>query len=141
MPSITNDAPLCHHLQHKILTPSQLARDRYLAVLAHWPKDPLRPSCQLQDVLRKRLDEQNKFPGVSTGNPKDEQAQVNALASLLGNRYKTNYAPWGEMGTNLYSPKSKPTYYKELMEDLEQAPTRSWLQRIGKRLGGMIRFS
>ena len=37
-------------------------------------------------------------------------------------------------------PQSNPTYYIELMKELEEAPTRTFLQWVGKRLGGMIRL-
>jgi hypothetical protein len=42
---------------------------------------------------------------------------------------------------SIFEPKSNPTYYKDLLKELEEAPNRSWLGRIAKRLGGMIRFS
>ena len=38
-------------------------------------------------------------------------------------------------------PKSNPTYYKDLITELEEAPKRSWLDRVKKRLGGMVRFT
>lgn len=42
---------------------------------------------------------------------------------------------------SLLEPKSNPTYYTDLMIELEEAPKRSWLGRIGKRLGGLIRIT
>lgn len=115
-------------------------RRTYTAALTHWPKDPLRPTCQLQDVLSKRLAESNKFPGENNKNP---GAQVNALVSLLGNRYLHKYptSPAPESATGgMLSPRSNPTYYDDLMRDLDAAPTRSWGQRVGLKLKGMFRW-
>jgi cytochrome b pre-mRNA-processing protein 6 len=42
---------------------------------------------------------------------------------------------------SMFEPKSNPTYYKDLVKELEEAPNRSWLGRIAKRLSGMIRFA
>lgn len=114
-------------------------RRTYTAALTHWPKDPLRPTCQLQDVLSKRLSESNKFPGSD----KNPAAQVNAFVSLLGNRYLNKYptSPAPESATGgMLSPRSNPTYYEDLMRDLDAAPTRSWAERVGLRLKGMFRW-
>ncbi|KAL1835208.1 hypothetical protein VTK73DRAFT_6011 [Phialemonium thermophilum] len=101
--------------------------------LARWPRDPLRPDCQLQDVLARRLEKQ-----AAAGGAFDEQAelqQANALYTLLENRYKNKYRI-----QKLLAPASKPSYYADLLRELEEAPKRTWLQRLGKRLGGMIRL-
>ncbi len=37
-------------------------------------------------------------------------------------------------------PKSNPEYYNNLIKELEEAPTRSWLTRVTNRLKGMIRI-
>ncbi|KAL1839266.1 hypothetical protein VTJ49DRAFT_1703 [Mycothermus thermophilus] len=95
--------------------------------LARWPQATLRPDCQLRDVLSKRLEQQGKA----------DLKEVNALYSLLEDRYKKKYpAP-----AKLLEPKSNPTYYKDLLRELEEAPNRSWLGRIAKRLSGMIRLT
>ena len=36
--------------------------------------------------------------------------------------------------------KSQPTYFKDLVREIEEAPKRTWLERLGKRLAGMIRL-
>ncbi|POS80973.1 hypothetical protein DHEL01_v200646 [Diaporthe helianthi] len=125
-------------------TPLALRRT-YTTALTHWPKDPLRPTCQLQDVLSKRLAESNKFPGPddSSSSSKNPAAQVNALVSLLGNRYLHKYptSPAPESATGgMLKPRSNPTYYEDLMRDLDAAPTRSWGQRVGLKLKGMFRW-
>lgn len=131
-----------NHPRRKIrLTKSQALRRTYTTALTHWPKDTLRPTCQLQDVLSKRLAESNKFAGPDANtNP---AAQVNALVSLLGNRYLHKYptSPAPESATGgMLKPRSNPTYYDDLMRDLDAAPTRSWVQRAGLKLKGMFRW-
>jgi cytochrome b pre-mRNA-processing protein 6 len=42
--------------------------------------------------------------------------------------------------TKLFEPQSNPTYYKDLVKELEEAPKRSFWGRLAKRLGGMIRL-
>ncbi|EAQ91944.1 hypothetical protein CHGG_00179 [Chaetomium globosum CBS 148.51] len=131
------------------------AANHFRGALARWPKDPLRPECQLQDILAKRL-EKGKLAPVTAG-AKQEQAdikQANALYSLLEDRYKNKVcAFWHLQGTcaeanlaqyrpaaKIFEPQSNPTYYKDLVKELEEAPTRSWLQRLGKRLSGIVRM-
>ncbi|KAH6649492.1 hypothetical protein F5144DRAFT_616644 [Chaetomium tenue] len=118
------------------------AANHFRGALARWPKDPLRPECQLQDVLAKRL-EKGKLAPVTAG-AKQEQAdvkQANALYSLLEDRYKNkaNLAQY-RPAAKIFEPQSNPTYYKDLVKELEEAPTRSWLQRLGKRLSGIVRM-
>ena len=40
----------------------------------------------------------------------------------------------------LLRPKSNPKYYTDLVKELEEAPNRTFLGRMAKRLGGIIRF-
>lgn len=40
----------------------------------------------------------------------------------------------------MLEPKSQPTYFQDLVREIEEAPRRSWLERLGKRLSGMIRL-
>lgn len=40
----------------------------------------------------------------------------------------------------MLEPKSQPTYFEDLVREIDEAPNRSWLERLGKRLTGMIRF-
>ncbi|KAB5533459.1 hypothetical protein GE09DRAFT_1227475 [Coniochaeta sp. 2T2.1] len=106
----------------------------FTEALAKWPRDPLRPDCQLHDVVGKRIEKELAQAG---GTATEAQIkQVNALYSLLENRYKSTYRISG----SLMKPKSNPTHYTDLMKELEEAPTRSWFGRIGKKLGGLIRL-
>lgn len=119
----------------------QALRKSYLAALQRWPKDPLRPECQLQDVLSRRLLASSRFPGKDQDGDAPAR-QVNALLSLLADRYAGRYAvdPADSRSGGLMAPRSNPTYYGDLMRDLEQAPTRTPLQRFGLKLKGMFRW-
>jgi cytochrome b pre-mRNA-processing protein 6 len=71
------------------LTSPQAAANHFRGALTRWPKDALRPECQLQDVLTKRLAKGTLAP--ATRDITQEQAdlkQANALYSLLEDRYK-----------------------------------------------------
>ncbi|KAK3361775.1 hypothetical protein B0T24DRAFT_598688 [Lasiosphaeria ovina] len=109
--------------------------------LERWPKNPLRPDCQLQDVLAKRLEAGTLAPphalknGVSKAEA--EMKQANAFYSLLENRYKSIYKLKGD----IMNPHSNPTYYQDLITELDEAPTRSWLDRTLNKFKGMIRFT
>lgn len=71
----------------------QVAYKHFQRVLAQWPKDRLRPESQLQDVLTKRIDKQfaEQKAGSTAGvlSEEAELKQVNAMYSLLEDRYKT----------------------------------------------------
>lgn len=41
----------------------------------------------------------------------------------------------------LLKPQSNPTYYEELIKELEMAPKRNWLQNFVTNLRGKVRFS
>ncbi|KAL1888371.1 hypothetical protein Sste5346_009578 [Sporothrix stenoceras] len=132
---------------------------QYKAAFARWPKDLLRPDLQLQDALggqhlAERLGGRRvaaspvtdiaiqKATGRAPANPPTadlgQLRQVNALYSLLDNRYKSKYP----LATGvLMAPRSNPTYYGDLMTELEEAPKRSFFGRVKKRLGGMFRLS
>ncbi|GAB1316973.1 Cytochrome B pre-mRNA-processing protein 6 [Madurella fahalii] len=115
-----------------------VAARHFQGVLNRWPKDPLRPECQLQDVLAKRLEKGALAPaakGAAQGQA--DLKQTNALYSLLEDRYKTKY----RAATKIFEPESNPAYYNELIKELEEAPNRSFLGRIAKRLSGMIRLT
>jgi cytochrome b pre-mRNA-processing protein 6 len=70
----------------------------------------------------------------------DEQAeleQANALYSLLENRYAKQFLLSGR----LRAPASNPTYYDDLITEMQEAPHRSWFGAIMKRIKGSMRFS
>ncbi|KAI1645015.1 uncharacterized protein F4817DRAFT_345337 [Daldinia loculata] len=106
------------------------AQRHVLRALGQWPKDTLRPQIQFQDVLRKR------FESSSGMSEQDQLKQANALYSLLDNRYKKTYPITG----SLLRPRSKPTYFTDLVKELEEAPTRSYLDRLWLRVKGIVRI-
>lgn len=137
---------------------SQILNKQYKAAFARWPKDLLRPDVQLQELLggqhlADRLGGRRsaaspitdiaiqKATGRAPANPPTSDLgqlrQVNALYSLLDDRYKKQYCLTGV----LMAPRSNPTYYSDLMTELEEAPKRSFFGRVKKRLGGMFRLS
>lgn len=59
---------------------------------------------------------------ASPANTQFEQAQVNALYSLLEDRYSKKYA----LSPGVLKPASSPEYYTKLMEEIEKAPKKSW---------------
>ncbi|KAK3385281.1 hypothetical protein B0H63DRAFT_449348 [Podospora didyma] len=109
--------------------------------LERWPKDALRPDCQLQNVLAKRIAAGTLAPPHAlTGGASKAEAelkQANALYSLLDNRYMNSH----KIRDGLMQPKSNPTYYKDLITELEVAPTRTWLGRLKNKFKGVIRFT
>ncbi|KAI1747610.1 hypothetical protein F4782DRAFT_520608 [Xylaria castorea] len=102
-----------------------------LRALGQWPKDTIRPEVQFQTVLHKRF-EQSKL-NISE---EEQLRQANALYSLLENRYKRTYPITG----TLLQPKSNPTYFTNLLKELEEAPNRSWFDRFLLRIKGVVRL-
>jgi hypothetical protein len=74
------------HITQKVLRHFEVA-------IEAWPRDRLRPECQLSTVLAKRLEQKTISPntaGRSDGaREKADLQQVNALLSLVENRYQT----------------------------------------------------
>jgi len=66
-----------------------------------------------------------------------DEAQINALYSLLENRYSSMYPTSPEM----LRPQSKPEYYEDLAAEMEAAPKRGWWAQKMLRLRGMIRLN
>ncbi|KAL9080837.1 MAG: hypothetical protein Q9159_007494 [Coniocarpon cinnabarinum] len=68
---------------------------------------------------------------------KEEMEQVNALYSLLENRYEKTYA----CSERLMRPQFREGYYEELAREMEEAPRRSWWMRKWLRWRGIVRLS
>ncbi|KAK0724882.1 hypothetical protein B0H67DRAFT_598340 [Lasiosphaeris hirsuta] len=120
---------------------SKKALELFSRALQRWPKDTLRPDCQLQDVLAKRMATGEVLPpslfARSAGAKAEaEMRQVNALYALLGNRYSLKY----KLSDKIMRPRSNPTYYTDLLVEIEEAPNRTWFNRIAKKFGGMFRL-
>ncbi|KAL7796716.1 hypothetical protein V8C34DRAFT_284918 [Trichoderma compactum] len=111
-----------------------LARRIYSDVFAKWPKQDLRPDYQFQDVLAKVVDE--RFNNYKPSIEPEELLKARALQFLVQNKFRDRYKLKGPM----LEPKSQPTYFEDLVREIEEAPKRTWLERLGKRLSGMIRL-
>ncbi|KAH7349626.1 hypothetical protein B0T11DRAFT_289578 [Plectosphaerella cucumerina] len=112
---------------------SQISK-HYQRALAMWPKDELRPHVQFAEFIQRGVDKR-----LAAGTPdKKELQQLNALYSLAEDRYSKKYAL--AKTSNILNPQSQPTYFRDLLRELEEAPSRSWLQHMSKRLSGMFRW-
>lgn len=103
--------------------------------------------------MRKRLDHHtgraiSKAPGKDNGSAAAaaspilwqegaEVKQAQVLASLLENRYASKYP----MPASLRNPKSNPTYYDDLIREMQEAPNRSWFGGVMKRFKGALRLT
>ncbi|KAG6038689.1 hypothetical protein E4U41_003856 [Claviceps citrina] len=110
------------------------ARRIYADAFAKWPKQDLRPDYQLQDVLRAAVDE--RYRNFKPSMEAEETLKARALQFLVQNKYNDRFKLRGPM----LEPKSQPTYFSDLVREIEEAPRRTWLERLGKRLSGMIRL-
>ncbi|KAF1352003.1 hypothetical protein BDV97DRAFT_397059 [Delphinella strobiligena] len=123
----------------------------YTRLLTKWPVDRLRPEISFQDVLRKRIaaaptpqinpanTAQAEVPSsanVARSTPAAELREINALYSLLENRYSHEFP----LSTKMMNPTSMPNHYKDLAAELDQLPGRSRFQSFIKRLSGMVRW-
>ncbi len=106
----------------------------YSEVLAKWPKQDLRPDYQLQDIIRTSIEK--RFEHYKPSMEAEEVFKARSLQVLQQNRFMDKYKLKGPM----LEPKSQPTYFADLAREIEEAPKRTWLERIGKRLSGMIRL-
>jgi len=70
-------------------------------------------------------------------NEQKELEQANALYALLEDRCAKKF-PLPQM---LRTPASNPTYYDDLITEMQEAPTRSWFGGLIKRVQGSLRFS
>ncbi|OCK73681.1 hypothetical protein K432DRAFT_364557 [Lepidopterella palustris CBS 459.81] len=132
----------------------------YARLISLWPKDALRPTVSFQSTLQYRASQFSPAPTTATSSspnassnpspspspapaslskpdPKAELLNINALYSLLENRYSKRYP----ISPRLLRPTSNPTYYDDLIAELEAAPTRSWFARKMEGWKRMIRFS
>lgn len=136
MESCPNNQWLPHYLQSLLL---QTLNARIAHLIKHWPSDLVRPSSvSVQNYLGSRLP---KSEG-GTADPQHQgksplsESSVNALYSLLDNRYSKRYP----LPHKLRYPASNPEHYDAVVREFEEAPSRNWLGRLGKKLRGMFRF-
>ncbi|KAF2241996.1 hypothetical protein BU26DRAFT_524632 [Trematosphaeria pertusa] len=115
---------------------STIAR-HYTRLLSLWPKDLLRPNLPFTRTIEYRgapfgvkplsapdaKTDTIKAAPLANADPKLELANINALYSLLENRYSKAYP----MSPGVLKPASNPEHYDRLMEEIERAPNKSWL--------------
>ena len=58
--------------------------------------------------------------------------RVGAAANHCAKQYK--------LSGRILEPKSQPTYFADLVREIEEAPKRTWFERLGKKLSGMVRL-
>ncbi|KAK1963491.1 hypothetical protein LZ32DRAFT_609940 [Colletotrichum eremochloae] len=114
-------------------TTSQAYR-HFRNALALWPKDNLRPETQFSEIIQRGIERRYTAPNVV--DEVKELKQANALFALADDRFKKRFSLNGE----LLKPASQPTYFNDLLRELEEAPNRGWLQNMSKKLSGMFRF-
>ncbi|ORY09731.1 hypothetical protein BCR34DRAFT_454189, partial [Clohesyomyces aquaticus] len=124
----------------------------YARLISLWPADPLRSTSPFTKTLSARAAQLSKptsspsnptpaksSPVKSSGNKssaptsatsqppfsaKSELININAVYSLLENRYSKRYP----VSPGLLKPISNPEYYDKLMQELRDAPNKSWLR-------------
>ncbi|KAF1946584.1 hypothetical protein EJ02DRAFT_499793 [Clathrospora elynae] len=131
---------------------------QYTRLLAIWPKDALRPNLPFTRAIEHRglpfgvqpithaSEETSKSntaapsqlsSSLPPANLRLEQAQVNALFSLLEDRYSKKYV----LSPGVLKPTSAPEYYTKLMEEIEKAPKKTWWEAKVDQWKMKIRWS
>jgi len=126
-------------------------------ILRRWPVDRVRPeNVSFQKIMKQRIDKhlQQSSPSAASSSVKSNQTvlsavapqrftergeleQANVLYSLLEDRYAKEYP----LSESLRNPASNPTYYDDLVKEMEEAPTRSWMGGLVKKIKGSLRFT
>ncbi|KAK8254477.1 hypothetical protein HDK77DRAFT_423285 [Phyllosticta capitalensis] len=126
--------------------PSTIAR-HYARIASLWPVDTLRPALSFQTALNKRQKAVTSSTTSSTtttttttttsatSSPQASR-DLNALYSLLDNRYKRAYP----LSPRFLRPNSKATYYEDLMQELERSTQRNWWQGFVTKMKARLRF-
>ncbi|KAA6409075.1 MAG: hypothetical protein FRX48_07419 [Lasallia pustulata] len=132
-----------------------VAYKHYQRALAQWPVDLLRPEVSFQSAMIRRIDKRfdqsttrpqdnvlangalATVPAAPRLDEKSELEQANVLYSFLENRYARKYP----ITERLTKPVSNPSYYEDLMTELQEAPRRSWFSSIVNKWRGFLRFS
>ncbi|KAL1394143.1 hypothetical protein HDK64DRAFT_305188 [Phyllosticta capitalensis] len=119
--------------------PSTIAR-HYARIASLWPVDTLRPALSFQTALNKRqkaaVTSSSSSSSSSATPAPHESRDLNALYSLLDNRYQRAYP----LSPRFLRPNSKATYYEDLMQELERSTQRNWWQGFVTKLKARLRF-
>ncbi|KAH0282197.1 hypothetical protein M436DRAFT_67265 [Aureobasidium namibiae CBS 147.97] len=120
------------------------ATKHYTRILQQWPVNRLRPELTFQALLKKRIEaapvaqvNETNTARAQPPKPRHEAREINALYSLLENRYSTVYP----LSNAMMHPASSPEHYTTLVRELDQVPDRSFFQRLATRWKNMVRMS
>lgn len=94
------------------------------------------PSLNTAAIKNNGKDAQNAIEPLPL-NEEREMKQVNALYSLLENRYASDYP----LPARMRYPASRETHYDDFLKELEAAPTRSKFDSFLARLKGRFRLT
>jgi len=106
----------------------------YQRIASLWPADPMRPQGAFTKAIAWR---ENNTKALSPEQAQAELRNVNALYSLLDNRYQKKYP----LSPKILAPQSNPNHYNDLIAELEVAPNRSWFENFMASFKGKIRMS
>ena len=140
-----------------MLTIQPAALKHWTRIIQRWPVDKVRPeNVSFQRIMQQRLARLTNPPTAEEAATKAkvnealvtapttpamdetwELGQVNALYTLLENRY----ARATPLPQSLRSPASNPTHYDDLVREMAEAPSRSWLGNMVKRVKGSFRLT
>ncbi|KAI5287288.1 hypothetical protein KEM52_001662, partial [Ascosphaera acerosa] len=106
-------------------------------LISRWPKDLVRPEAvavptYLQSRLQAQAQSQSQSRAQDGGGAKFSKQNLNALYSLLDNRYQRRY----RLPDALRYPASQPGHYDALMAEFRDAPNRDFWGRLKKRVAG-----
>ncbi|PGH28739.1 hypothetical protein GX50_08514 [[Emmonsia] crescens] len=133
----------------KTLTPQTISA-HISRLISRWPSDPVRPSSvSVQTYLKTRLPTSSPSTTTTAAQPQSQSQQsqsqpqqqlstssINALYSLLENRYEKQYP----LPQNLRHPRSAPSHYDDVLREFREAPGRGWVKRMVEKVKGVLRF-
>jgi len=119
----------------------------YARILSRWPVDRLRPEIAFQNVLKKRAEagptlqiQEGNTAQVTTEtrtrDPTQELKEINALYSLLEDKYTRSYS----VSQEVMHPASMPNHYTNLARELDELPDRTWFGNFFRRMKNMVRM-
>ncbi|KAK2768669.1 hypothetical protein FQN54_000525 [Arachnomyces sp. PD_36] len=120
-------------------TPLKSLSSHLRRLQSRWPSDPVRPaSVSIPTYLQNH--NPSSTPSTSTpespAKPPPTTSSINALYSLVENRYANAYP----LPQHLRYPASNPSHYDDLVREFAEAPTRGWFASMKKKLGGFLRM-
>ncbi|RMZ85403.1 hypothetical protein DV737_g714, partial [Chaetothyriales sp. CBS 132003] len=128
------------------------ALKQWTSIIKRWPVDKVRPqNVAFQTVMQKRIDHlvnPSSVPQPRTvkkneaavsapppaWNEDRELKQVKTLNTLLENKYAHAFP----LASALRYPASNPTYYDDLIHELDEAPSRSYFSKVMNRSKSII---